>query len=318
MTVPTLSPAWRRKRLVAGLRVGFAVLVVAAAVYAVASHWSEVRQQLAQLHVGVVVLSGLAAVAGVVASMFCWRAALADLGSSLPVPAASRVFFLGQLGKYLPGSVWQVVAQMELAREHDVPRRRSASAYVVMVVVYLCAAVLLAGVTLPFVLTGAARRYLWLLVLLPVLLFVLHPPVLTRLLNAALRLIRREPLEHVLSARGTLSGLAWGLLSWLLLGVHIWLLAGDLGGTGGRLLPLSIGAFALAWALGLVVVIAPAGVGPRDAMLVAVFASALPDGAPAALAVVSRLLLTFADVFTALVTAVCTRSRRRAAVSSPS
>ena len=31
--------------------------------------------------------------------MLAWRALLADLGSPLPLPAAIRVMFIGQLGK---------------------------------------------------------------------------------------------------------------------------------------------------------------------------------------------------------------------------
>ena len=60
------------------------------------------------------------------------------------------------------------------------------------------------------------------------LLVVLYPPTQTALLNRALRLVRRPPLEHALSTRGVLTGLAWGGVSWLLLGMHIWLLARDL------------------------------------------------------------------------------------------
>ncbi len=43
---------------------------------------------------------------------------LNDLGSPLPPAGSLRVFFLGQLGKYVPGSVWPAVAQMELGRDY--------------------------------------------------------------------------------------------------------------------------------------------------------------------------------------------------------
>ena len=50
---------------------------------------------------------------------------LADLGSPLHLAPASGVFLVGQLGKYLPGSVWSVVAQTEMAARLGVPRRRT-------------------------------------------------------------------------------------------------------------------------------------------------------------------------------------------------
>ena len=49
-------------------------------------------------------------VVGIFATFWCWRAILVDLGGELPLAAGIRVFFLGQLGKYLPGSVWPALA----------------------------------------------------------------------------------------------------------------------------------------------------------------------------------------------------------------
>jgi len=242
-TVETVSPG-RRGRLIAVVRIVFALLVTGFAVAAVATQWSEVSEQLRNLHLGVLLVSGALAVLGVFASMLCWRAVLADLGSPLDLRNASKVFFLGQLGKYVPGSVWAVLAQAELGRAHRVPRSRIGAAYVVLIVLYVGSAFLVGGLTLPFVLTGASRTYLWLLSLILPLLVVMYPPTQTALLNRALRVVRRPPLEHALSMRGVLTGLAWGGVSWLLLGMHVWLLARDLGGSGARLLPLSIGGFA--------------------------------------------------------------------------
>ncbi len=64
------------------------------------------------------------------AAMMAWRSLLADLDSTLPMPVAMRIFFLGQLGKYLPGSVWTVVAQADLGRDHSIPPRRTVAASV--------------------------------------------------------------------------------------------------------------------------------------------------------------------------------------------
>ena len=44
-------------------------------------------------------------------------ATCASSGSPLPLAVARRVFLLAQLGKYLPGSVWPVLAQTELGRD---------------------------------------------------------------------------------------------------------------------------------------------------------------------------------------------------------
>ena len=169
--------------------------------------------------------------------MQVWRVLLASLGSPLGARPAARVFFLGQLGKYLPGSIWPVLAQMELGTAHQVPRHRSASASVLTMLFCLLAGLLVALVTLPF--APGARSYRWVFLVAPVLLVCLLPRVLNRILDRLLRLARRPPLEQPLAGRAVVAALAWALVSWVLFGLQIWLLAIRLGAPDGRAALLS-------------------------------------------------------------------------------
>ncbi len=254
-----------------------------------------------------VLLSLLPVLVGLYCSMLSWRAVLADLGSPLPRRTAQRIFFLGQLGKYVPGSVWPVLAQMELGRDHKVPRARTAAAGVVSVALGMTAALVVAAATLP--LLGEGGRYLGALAVLPLAVVGLQPRILTPVINWGLRLIRRQQLDTPLTGRGILRGVAWATATWLCNGVHIWIVARDLGGTGGegRLLALSVGSFAVSWAAGFLVFVAPAGAGAREAALIVTMGSVLPTGAATLLALVSRLVLTVADVLWAGVALVGSR-----------
>ena len=114
------------------------------------------------------------------------------------------------------------------------------------------------------------------LLLLPLGLAVLAPPVLTRLVGLLLRVLRRDPLDRPLTARGVGAALGWALVMWAAYGLHLELLVRTQG-TGPALL-LSTGAYALAWTAGLLVVAAPAGAGVREVALVAALAPALDRG----------------------------------------
>ncbi|MFD0803358.1 UPF0104 family protein, partial [Streptomonospora algeriensis] len=210
------------------VRLAVVVVVLGCAGLALHSRWEEAREALAALSPWVVGGSLLAALAGLGAQMMAWRAILAGLGSRLPVGTAARVMFLGQLGKYLPGSVWAFVAQVELARDHDVARQRGIAATVLAVAVTLTVNLAVAAGTLPIVSAEAARRWWWVLVLAPVLPALLHPRVVTALSNAAMRLARRSlpagtRLERV-SGRGMAGALGWSLASWVPLSAHVWVL----------------------------------------------------------------------------------------------
>ena len=145
------------------------------AVYGLASQWTAVHAALAKLDGYDVAFAALSVIAGLGGMLMAWRALLADLGSPLPVPAAIRVMFIGQLGKYVPGAVWALAAQVELARDYDVPRRRSATASLVGMATTLVVALIAAGVMLPLTSGHAAMRYWWVLAIAPLAAVCLHP-----------------------------------------------------------------------------------------------------------------------------------------------
>ena len=279
-------------------RWGFVAVAVALGAYAVAVQWSQVTQAIGRIGLPAVVLALVSVLLAQFAMVLCWRGLLGGLGSRLPVPAAARIVFLGQLGKYLPGAVWPVLTQMELGRSYRVPRHRSASASVLVMVMVLLTGLLTALVMLPF--TGVTA-YRWAFALTPVLLASLHPRVLNYLMGRLLRLARLAPLEHPLDGRTIAVALGWSFAVWIFNGVQIWLLTIRLGAPLGHSLLLSVGGYAFAWSVGFVVVFAPAGAGPRDLLLVAMFTQGLGLTASGALAValVSRALTTVADLLAA-------------------
>ena len=292
----------------------FLALVLSLAVAALALDGREFLVGVRRLGVPSLLLALVFTVANVVLSALAWRSVLADLGSVMSSRATGQVFFVGQLGKYLPGSLWHVVAQVELAADHGVSRRRSASATVVHVVVVFTTALLL-GVTgfalVPDLLPGGYR---WLAVLVLPLLALLWPPVLNRVLDRVLALARRPPLEHTISRRGALRTTAWAVASWLAIGLQTLVLVERVGDIAfsPRLLVLSVTAFALAWCVGFVAFISPAGAGAREAALVLMLSGVMSPGRALLVAVVSRVLMSGADLGLAGVAIVLERFRTRA------
>ena len=292
-------------RLLSGrpARWGFVAVAVGLGGYAVAREWTGVRAALGGLGFGTVAAALVSVLAAMVLTMQAWRVLLSGLGSPLPARAASRIMFIGQLGKYLPGSVWPVLAQMELGHAYRVPRHRSATASVLAMVVSLLSGLLTALVTLPFV--AQATVYRWAFAAIPVLMAGLHPRVLNSVLGWLLRVARRPPLERPLTGRVMAGALAWSCSSWVLYGLQIWLLATRLGAPAGRTALLSAGGFAFAWSVGFLVVFAPAGAGIRDVLLVAILGPVLGVGSATAVALVSRALMTAGDLLTAALAAWC-------------
>jgi glycosyltransferase 2 family protein len=270
------------------------VIALAFCVYGLASRWGEASHAMRQMSWPYIGGSLVVGVLGLGAWMLAWRAVLAGLGSPLPLRAAVRIYFVAQLGKYIPGSVWAFVAQMELAKKHHVPRERGGSAAVLAMVTTVATGCAVAAVTLPLTSDAATRRYWWLLALAPILLAMLHPRAVEFGLNRVLRLVRRPRLSRAPSLATMIRAVAWTALGWLLLGAQAWLLVRAAGGHGYF---LATGAYALAFTAGFLVVIAPGGAGVREAALTVALHPVLPAlGAPLVVALVSRVVMTVADL----------------------
>lgn len=288
------------------VRWGFIALALALAGYALARDWAPVRGALANLGFWAVAGALLSVLLAYAVTVQVWRLLLASLGSPLPYPAAAKVLLVGQIGKYVPGSIWPVLASMELGRAHQVPRSRSASASILQMLISLITGLLTALVTLPFV--AGPMPYRWALLGAPILLVLLYPRVLNALIGRVLRMVRQPPLDQPLTVSTLLRAMTWSFGSWICYGLQIWILATRLGAPPGKAALVALGGFAFAWSVGFIVVFAPAGAGVRDVLLLVSLSPVLGTADGTAVVLVSRLATTVADLVSA---AVATRSVRR-------
>ena len=296
MSPPAPGPRGRSRWLSPALlavAVGFGVV-------AVGRNWSAVRADLALLGWADLLGSGLAAVGAVLLTGLSWRVVLTGLGAPMPLRPAMTLYSAGQLGKYVPGSVWVLAIQAELGRRRGVSRAVMALSYVVSILVAVATGGLIGLLSLLAAGDGSPRLLAPGLAAVGVLvaLAVLRP----RLVNAGLAWLSARTGRDLpavdLPARTLASALALTSAAWVLFGLHVWLLARPLGAEPGLLAPTT-GAFAMAFVAGLLLVPVPAGAGVREGVLVGLLAGPLGATAALTVSVVSRLVLVVADVLLA-------------------
>jgi hypothetical protein len=282
------------------LRGFFLFAAVGLAVWAIVSEWDAVVSSLRRVSLAQLGAAAALSFANVALAMLSWRAVLGGLGSDLGVGTASRVYFVGQVGKYLPGGVWNIVAAAELGRDHGVARRRTVSAMLVAALMSVAMAAVLFLVTLPLVPSTPLAGQWWVALLAPLPLLLIVPAVTNALVTLVLRVTRRDALDAELSAGATVSACLWAMASWVAVGLQVWVLAAALGAPPTpEVMLLCIGGYAFAWVVGFVLVVLPAGVGAREAVLALALASVLGRGELLVVVILSRLLMTVADLGTA-------------------
>lgn len=260
---------------------------------------------------GLAVLAGLAAMAGIGIN---WIAILHHHGATARRRAGLAWFFVGQLGKYVPGGIWPIVGQAELANRNGVARSAAYPSTGWSMLAQLLGAATVAAAA-GFVSDGD-RAALASLLAAGVTL-VLAAATSARLRDAIARLARRLVPDRtlILPAGGWLTLQVmrhvpvWVLYSVMnvavvtALGADVtWRLAADV-------------AFAtcLSWIAGFVIIGLPGGIGVREALFVSLMTAPLGAGLAASAAVTSRVVTIVVDLLGAALAA--TTAPRRATTS---
>lgn len=313
-TAPTADddPAGADKPRVDRIRAVLGVAVVIAVVVAAGVEIYHQRHSfadaLADIGPGAMAASLLLGAGSVALTYPVWREVLIGLDVDMPWRIGARVFFTSQLGKYLPGSVWPVLIQMEAGRARGASRRTMLAANLITIVLSCAVGLTVACLLLPLSDTRALARYWWLLLALPVLIAMLHPRAVPMLLDRAFALLRRPPLGQRLHVRDSARASLWSLGSFLLLGLHVAVLALAVGGGGLSTVLLSTGGMALAICGGILFLPAPAGAGIRDVILALVLSAVMSSGKALAVVVASRVILVVVDLALAIVAFAAKRS----------
>jgi glycosyltransferase 2 family protein len=246
-----------------------------------------------------IVVSFLAGVVGVALTYPVWRAILGGLDVDMPFAIGGRVFFTSQLGKYLPGSVWPVVMQMEAGKARGASRRTMLVANLMTLAVSCCVGLLLACVLLSVFDSSALAHYWWALLAVPFLVALLHPRALTGIIDWGFSLIHRPPLGETLPVGATVRAAGWNALSWIFIGLQLGILCNGVSHGGAKDFLVAIGAMALAVPVGVLFIPAPAGAGIRDVVLALVLTVVLTSAEALAVVVASRVLLMGCDLLLA-------------------
>ena len=296
-----------RRRLAAltsALGLVIAALGFAFVVRTISREYDGARDAIADAGVGWLVAAIPVALVGMTLVGVPWRRSMALLGAAPRLADTLVWYFLGQLGKYVPGTLWPVVGRAELARRGGVARPTAYGSVVLTLGATYLAAMLVVIAFLPFG-DGTGGQW-WVLVLLPLGLLVLNPALLRWGKRLVERVVKREIDVIIPPWRDSVLLVLWHAPAWFVIGTATWLVARAFDPTAewAELMVPSV----LSWIVGFVVVPAPGGIGVREAAFTAA-ATSLDDGVGATVAIVSRLVFMLVDALGAMGAALSGRSR---------
>ena len=301
-----------RDVVVTAVKYLFALAVLAFGAIYIATQWGKVSAALSTTPPWIIVTALVLVLAALFASMLSWWVLWPAFGARLGLRVGARVFFVSQLGKYVPGSVWPIAAQAQMTRRLKVSAASSVVLSLIAMLVSVAIGLAMGAVLGPISRPRLLVDYWWLVIVGVLLLVLLAPSILTRCVHIALRVLRRPDASFRLSWGTIGASAAAQAANWILGGLQLWLLVIGVGGDPGSSLIPCLAAFPLAFSLGILLVPFPAGLGVREFVITLLLAQVIPAPAAVTAAVLSRLLYAISDFGSAGVSMIAARGLMRA------
>jgi uncharacterized membrane protein YbhN (UPF0104 family) len=268
----------RSRKVRIALQLGLAIVIFGFLVRTVVEQWSEIQSEGVHFHVGWLIPAIVVLPAFFVLSGYGWDLILRFMGYRLGFGRAQVAWGQPLLARYVPGSVLYVLGRVLLSERAGIPRRITIASIVYEQAISATSAVVVAAY---FIiqhpdLQGQPLRYSVLL-LIPLAIALLHPKVFGPLANKALRALGREPLPGVLSLRSVIALIFFYSFNWLVVAIGIYCVARSVTFIPAKDLILVGSAQAIGYFAALVTLIAPAGIGPKDAAFAWALKAALPS-----------------------------------------
>ncbi|MDJ0976996.1 MAG: lysylphosphatidylglycerol synthase transmembrane domain-containing protein [Erythrobacter sp.] len=278
-----------QRTLLTVVKAVFLIVVLIAAWTVIRSDVNELTRLLTGADPGLLALAMAFAALNIILTACSWRMLIADHQSGPGWIASARIFFPGQLGKYLPGSFWSFLASAELAKAEGMDRSLAIATMLVATMIGFGSGFFIAIPTLYS--HGQKVGVAWapLMSITIVAALFLWEPVRQRVMRVA-------NIGFTVSFWSVFGSILLALIAWMAAGTHLVFIASALGADPGGLSILQgAGIYALAWCAGFLVFIAPAGFGAREGTMIVLLTLILPSSQALAIALLSRAGMTASD-----------------------
>jgi hypothetical protein len=296
--IGTKPPRSRKVRL--ALQIGLVVVIFGSLVYTVVDQWSTIQSEGVHFHVVWLIPAIVILPAFFVISALGWDLTLRFLGYPLGFGRAQVAWGQPLLARYVPGSVLYVLGRILLSEKAGVPRRITIASIVYEQAISATSAIVVASY---FIikhpdLQGDPIRW-GVLLLIPAAIALLHPKVFGPLANWALAKFGREPLPEVISLRGVIALIVFYSMNWVVVAFGIYCVARSVTYIPFNDILLVGSAQAIGYFAALVTLVAPAGLGVKDAAFAWAVKAALPSRSFALgslIAIALRFVMTVAEL----------------------
>jgi uncharacterized membrane protein YbhN (UPF0104 family) len=248
-----------------------------------------------------------------------WRSVVRGFGVSLSIPAAFKISYLSNLGRYVPGKIWQLFGIIYVARQYGLSPEKATASFIISQLFMTVSAFLILAISAqlePAIIVdqiavmGEGTSLLFTSGMIVISLFVvIWPNKILIVFNWLLRRFSRPELTFAMDKKVAPLMFLGYCFAWIFYGLAFWIfiksivLETDMG------LVSSLGIFAGSYQIGYLAIFAPGGLGPREWVMGQMLMPFLPGVAPM-IAILSRIWMTVVEILASAISLLVKRENR--------
>lgn len=233
-----------------------------------------------------------------------WHLINVALGSTLTYTGNLKVWLYSNLGRFLPGTIWQYAGRIYLASSQGISKPLTTTALIAEAIFNLLAGVIVVFLSLLFTSIEINKNVLQLLtivaiILVPVILILSNNKIISILIKLIGKLLKYKDIEiRPLPFRSIPVLLFSYLLQFVFGGLTLFFLSKMAIDLPINLYPVFIGIFAISWLLGYISFVSPSGIGIQELSLAGLLSIYMPFSIAIVVAIIFRVTLLIAELLT--------------------
>ncbi|MFC1651018.1 lysylphosphatidylglycerol synthase domain-containing protein [Candidatus Latescibacterota bacterium] len=287
------------------LKLAVAAIIIIFLGHSVLSNWEMIRGYDWSFNPVLMILSCLIFAAAFGFLPWVWHMVLHYMGHELSYSDARDIFYIGNLGRYIPGKVWSIAGMAYMAEKSGIPATIAGTSAVFSQVYSMLSS--FGFFLLFFIFRGTysinAKVFWFLPVFFAAAVIFIFPSNMERVLNIVLKRIGKETVTLRITTVSALKIVALYFVSGLLFGCAFWIFVSSFIGLGEVNPVFAASAYIIAYWVGFLAFFVPGGIGVREGILGLLFMNIIPAGVLIIIAALSRLLVTIIEILFVLVAA---------------
>lgn len=258
-------------------------------------HWQEIKSDLLNINPYFVIFSYFLLFPSFFFYTFAWQLIMKELERNIKISFFDclGIVTVSNLGKYVPGKVWFALSRIDLTKKFGFSEKK------IFLGILLESFYLFLGALFYFIIFFL-KKYFLLVILF--LLIIVATDLFKLIFNFFLKILKKEEVDFSFPIEKSIIILFLFILCWFFQGIAFFLLIKSFYPEVNinNLFSL-IGIYALSWMLGFIILIAPGGLGVREASILLFLKRLFPVGIASLIALTSRIWITIHEILNFLI-----------------